>query len=179
MDAESLPEKAGVPFPFYVRKLDKKSVWGHSSDEVESRKFSAAQAVFNPKKLRFSLYLVRSWNDLVRVTVALNAGRNRLNDQVDFIAFGANDISTASINILPEIPGETDCAAANKLHVDIEASEYSKFQAICSSTIDKNREAFRVTKKAAKKMVIALKDFGCLAFPENNQGSCECQVEDD
>ncbi len=171
---ESSPEElAGLKYPFYVRKLDKRSRWGHKTDEIEERKRSVCKAIFDPAKTLFSLYQIHSDEDLKRVTIALNASRERLNDQVDYVAFKASEINFADINIIEESPGETDCVAANNLHVDVEGANGLRFLALCSAAIDANREAFRITRSNAKRMAEEMRNYGCLVFAEGT--SCKCQ----
>ncbi len=173
MDAAELQQLAGLPFPFYVRKLDKKSSWGHESDVAEDRSAAAVKAVFDPSKLRFSLYLINNFEDLTRVTVGINAGRHRLNDQVDYVAFATDEFDLAEIELLDDVLGETPCFAANSLHVDVRAGEYSAFGKLCSDVIAKSRSAFRITKGKAKEMVSSMEKFGCVAFGETDS-KCPC-----
>ena len=153
MDAASLIERAATPFPFFVRKLDKKSSWGHVDDKVQKRKEDVPPAIFASNNLRFSLYQIGNLDDLKRVTIALNAGRNRLKDQVDYVAFSAADLERSEIEIVGDAPGDTPCAAANSLHVDIAAISYACFEMLCHGAIDVGRPAFRVTKGEVKALI--------------------------
>ena len=177
MDAANVEQRAAIPFPFFVRKLDKKGTWGHESDEIKARKKAVPPEVFKLGKLRFSLYEIGSLEDLKRVSIALNRKRHRLKDQVDYIAFSAEDLANSGINVIGDVPGETYCAAANALHVDIDAASYECFELLCHNAFDTNRPAFRVTRGEVKTLINELRDFGCSSIQDRETDVCGCADE--
>lgn len=175
MDAANLTDRAATSFPFYVRKLDKKSSWGHVSDMVDDRKQKVPNAIFGGDQLRFSLYRISSVDDLKRVTIALNAGRNRLKDQVDYVAFTDDELERSDIEVINDVPGETPCATANSLHVDVCAGNYASFETLCHNAIYAKRPAFRIKKGEVKVLIEELLSFGCCAVVvENEPSDCQC-----
>ena len=67
---DSFSDRMGTGgFPVYVRKLDKKSTWGHDSDDVSKRLEHILARFFPEADDRFSLYLVNSDDELKRVVV--------------------------------------------------------------------------------------------------------------
>jgi len=138
-------------YPVYIRKLDKKSVWGHHSDDLEERVVTAVGGVFPAREPRYSFYLARSDEELKRIVVALNGFRLRPNDKIDFIAFTEDELATVEITIA-KLPGNTECKAANHLHVDVHAGTHSNFSSLCQNAFSARRNTFRVSKKEAKAM---------------------------
>ncbi len=162
----------GAPFPLYLRKLDKKSRWGHPDDAIDGRVSVAAAEIFPSPDNCFSLYLIRSRADLCRVVVALNLRRNRRNDHIDVVGFLESEITASEIQIL-QVPGETECAAANALHVDISASSQDSFSRLCRLAMQAGREAVRIGKTSVAEMLTEQINLGCEAITEN--ATCGCR----
>ena len=158
-------------FPVFVRKLDKRSTWGHTSDAIEERLSSVVRLMFPKDNSRFSLYEVGSDDELKRVVAGLNSFRRRLKDQMDLVAFTKEELEQAGIRF-DDSPGNTGCKTADKLHVDVFASEHSAFSDLCKAVFLRERLAFRITKSEAKQIAEELKAFGCLVFPDNK--TCPC-----
>ena len=157
--------------PAYIRKLDKKSTWGDYTDGLDERVIEAVDGVFPAKESRYSFYLARSDEELRRIVVALNGFRLRPNDKIDFIAFTEDELTIAGITI-DELPGNTECKAANLLHVDVHANAHSNFSSLCQNAFSVSRDAFRVSKPEAKSMWQELNKYGCEAI--NGNSDCPC-----
>ncbi len=165
-----LAERIGVEFPVFVRKLDRKSVWGGNGDAVDERVAKAASGIFPSADSWFSFYRVASMSELGTVVVALNAYRDRLSKAIDLIAVTPREFELAGIEI-DNAAGQTDCALANKLHVDVGGVSNEQFSVLCQEMISAGRPAFRVGKVDVKKMVASLETFRCHAV--GGQG-CQC-----
>lgn len=162
----------GAPFPLYLRKLDKKSRWGHPDDAIADRVAVATTETFPYPGNCFSLYLIRSMDDLRRVVVALNLRRNRRNNDIDLVGFLESEITASEIQIL-QVPGETDCAAANVLHVDISSSSQDSFSRLCRLAMNAGREAVRIGKTSVAEMLAEQINLGCEAITDN--AACGCR----
>jgi len=172
MAKDSFSDRFGTSgYPVFVRKLDKKSVWGHVSDDIGDRIPRVSSDVFSENENRFSLYSVTSDDELMRVVIGLNSFRRRLNDQMDLVAFTRAEIEEAGI-VVVETPGNTECESANRLHVDIHAADHTAYYQLCESAITRQRPAFRVSKSEAKSIARQLNVFGCHAFDGND--ACPC-----
>lgn len=164
----------GQPYPLYIRKLDKKSRWGHSSDELAARSEQAAIAIFPVSEEAYSLYLVESDDDLQKVVVALNLRRGHPNEQVDLIAFREDEFTDSGICILTNVLGETRCYSADRLHVDVQAADHDAFRRLCLLTMSRGRDAYRVGKAEVGTMVDHQREYGCEAFFDN--AVCSCRI---
>jgi len=162
----------GAPLPLYLRKLDKKSRWGHPDDAINDRVAVATAEFFPYPNNCFSLYLIRSTNDLCRVVVALNLRRNRRNDHIDLVGFLESEITASEIQIL-QVPEETECAAANALHVDISSSSQDSFTRLCRLAMEAGREAVRIGKTSVAEMLAEQIARGCEAITDN--AICGCR----
>ena len=81
-----LPTVAGtlqVPTPAYVRKLRRRSDWGEPTDDQGQRIKDAVEKLFRSQaELEISIYLVNNDEDLRRVALGMNAGRDSLKEAV-------------------------------------------------------------------------------------------------
>ena len=173
MDVATENEIGGEPYPLYIRKLAKKSVWGDKADDPVARIEAAWTGVFPKSESKFSLYRVESGEDLQRVVVALNVNRQRPNDQFDLVSFRPSELEEAGVSILNDALGDTECHAANLLHVDVEAGNPESFLQLCRIAIAERRESYRVKKSVAKMMVQRQMEINCESF--GGVGVCGCR----
>ncbi len=164
-----------IGLPVYIRKLDKLSSWGYDADPLAGRIDLVAASVFPVDSQQFSVFLIRSVDDLIKVVVGKNMSRERPNDQFDFVAFLPDEISQSGVAVDSTIKGETGCHAADRLHADLCATDHSAFTNMCRIALGRSRQALRVKKGEAKSMVAQLQQSGCELFPENS--NCPCQVD--
>jgi hypothetical protein len=168
----TLNAKTGqIDLPVYLRKLDKRSHWGHSEDPRDSRTETAVAEIFQPSEMAFSLFKAANDDDLYRIVVGLNSLRASLSQQIDFVAFTESEIASAGIR-LSETPGETTCHSANRLHVDGSATRDSSLRQLCQDVFATNRQAFRVTKSEASEIAAHMQAFGCEAVVPDS--ACQC-----
>lgn len=168
----TLNTKTGqIDLPVYLRKLDKRSHWGHSEDPHESRIETAVREVFHPNEMGFSLFKAANDADLYRIVIGLNSLRASLSQQIDFVAFTESVIAAAGIR-LSVTAGETNCHSANRLHVDGSATRDSSLRQLCQDLFAVNRQAFRVTKSEASAIATHLQLFGCEAVASGS--ICQC-----
>jgi hypothetical protein len=168
----TLNAKTGqIDLPVYLRKLDKRSHWGHSEDPSDSRTETAVAEVFHPSETAFSLFKAVNDEDLYRIVVGLNSLRASLSQQIDFVAFTESELLSAGIT-LSVTPGETTCHAANRLHVDGSASGDDSLRQLCHALFGANRAAFRVTKSEASEIAAHMQAFGCQAVITDSV--CQC-----
>ena len=162
---------ASMSAPVILRKLDKRSHWGHEADDAESRIATATADVFESGAQPFSLFRAADDEQFYRIVVGLNARRASLAQQIDFVAFTESEIVSAQIE-LSETEGETECGAANRLHVDASPLTSESISQLCRETFATNRQAFRVTKSEASEIVSRMKQDGCKAVVKD--AFCEC-----
>ena len=148
--------------PVYLRKLDKRSHWGHSDDNRNLRIETAVAEVFNPSEKAFSLFRAANDEDLYRIVVGLNSLRASLSQQIDFVAFTESEILSAGIQ-LSMTSGETTCHSANRLHVDACAPHIDTIRRLCHNVFNANRQAFRITKSEATDIATYMQGYGCQA----------------
>lgn len=173
MDDVSLLARMGTnTFPSLVRKLDKKSDWGHASSPTIGRASTAAAKVFPRAKDAYSFYRVNSYDDLAKVVIGLNSNRNRLKEKMDLIAFTEAELLACDISI-SETQGKTTCKTANSMHVDAHSMSFDSFIGLCGNSMDGNRESFRISKTEVGNMLGFLEDLGCEAVPDNSNCSCQ------
>lgn len=139
-----------VSFPVYLRKLDKRSHWGHPDDPRDLRIETAVADVFHPSAAAFSLFRAANDEDLYRIVVGLNSLRKSLSQQIDFVAFTESEIVSAGIH-LSVTPGETTCHSANRLHVDASATRVDSIRHLCRDLFNANRQAFSFTLRSTGK----------------------------
>ncbi|MEX1039338.1 MAG: hypothetical protein WDZ51_01825 [Pirellulaceae bacterium] len=160
----------------YLRKLNRRSDWGISGDPRDGRVAHAAERVFETDPTsKYSLYRVRSSVELQRVAVGLNGNRHSLVENLDLISFTPDELSTCGI-VLTETAGETRCLAANRLHVDVEASK-DQLTRLCRLAMDAGRSSARVSKSIMRGVASELTTFGCHATTDAADHPCGCESD--
>ena len=94
-----------------------------------------------------------------------------MKDQIDLVAFTLDEVGEAGLSV-DHCEGDTDCATANRLHVDVYGSDHAAYATLCQAVFSRQRPAFRITKSEAKRMAEELDAFGCQAFPNNDLCPC-------
>src|SRR5205085_1562101 len=112
----ALPTVAGtlqVPTPAFVRKLRRRSDWGEASDADQTQRVrDAVEKLFRSQtEPDISIYLVQNDDDLRRVALGMNAGRDSLKEAVPFVAFLPAELEAAEIRA-NQTPGNLPCAHA-------------------------------------------------------------------
>jgi hypothetical protein len=121
VSATQAPSPYGVPWPFLVVKLGRKRFWGTPDQPLDERLDDAVDKVFPPGDRPFSMYRVRSEEDVLRVAVAMNAGRSSLTEDSPFVAFSEEELAQLGITRL-DTQGTTACELVNHWHLDADAS---------------------------------------------------------
>ena len=161
----------GLSFPFLVRKLDKRSSWGHQGDDSRASKVS--KRIFPEVEAVYSLFKVGSYEDLVLVSIGLNSTRQSLTSNIFYVAFGEAELAQHKINILQNL-GQTACRQANQLHIDI-AGNSADLEALCSQAMAAQRNVFSVSKGQAKRIVEGVSWYNCDAV--DSATACRCQEQ--
>lgn len=167
----SAQEKACVGkdrFPAVVRKLDRKSSWGHQDDAIDDRVVNAVGAIFPSDRVSF--YRLSSLMDLERVVVGFNMKRDRRKSRIAFVGFTEDELLACKLDIISGIAGDTDCLWANGLHIDVVGS-IDKFSILCRNAFVANRDAFQVSQGDSKNLADRLESEGCKAFANNSECS--------
>lgn len=86
----------------------------------------ALARIFPASQHRYSVFLIRTDEDLKRIVVGLNMFRDRPNDKVDFVAFTESEFETCAICVDKTL-GQTECHSANSLHADIHSKDHRAF----------------------------------------------------
>ena len=138
---ETLQSLVGIEGPVFIRKLTRKSHWGDDSVQ-EDRLGPALSNMFDASDSTFSFYRVETVTQLAQVAIGLNSKRGSLREQIDFVPFTEAEISGLR---LVQNKGETECDAANKLHVDVVAG-IQELSAMCEMAMKNKRLAGRLSK---------------------------------
>jgi hypothetical protein len=123
-----------------VRKLRRRSDWGQAGDDLAQRVRDAVAKVFRSQaEPEISTYFCHSDEDLRRVALGMNAGRDKLNEPVPFVAFLLSEFEALGIQAT-QTPGALPCAHANRLHYDILATDNQLGQ-LCETAMNDGRIA--------------------------------------
>src|SRR5438552_3992821 len=74
----ALADIVGPSSPVYLRSLDRKADWGSDETPQAERATDAVRLVFDPRTHPYSVYLLQSDEDLRRVIIGMNGGRQIL-----------------------------------------------------------------------------------------------------
>src|SRR3954465_4989239 len=83
--------------PVFLRKMNKKTDWGSDETPPDERVSDIIDVVFNRKTHPFSVYLVQSDEELHRVIVGMNGGRESLTAESHFVAIRGAELAAAGI----------------------------------------------------------------------------------
>ncbi len=169
----ALPTVAGtlqVPTPAFVRKLRRRSDWGEPSDEQAQRVKNAVDKLFRAQaEPDISVYLVNTDEDLRRVALGLNAGRDSLKEAVPFVAFLPAELQALTIQAT-QTPGDLPCAHANRLHHDIIATDDQLAQ-LCETAMKSGRVAGNCSQGMMKDVIAEATKENCRTVTK--EGSCQ------
>jgi hypothetical protein len=151
-----------------VRKLRRKNHWASAAQIAD-----ILNQVFLYDSRPYSLFQVGSEAELDKVALALNAGRDSLSEECNFVYFKAEEVQTAGIP-LSQTPGATPCLLANRLHFDTDATE-AQLLSLLSLAKASGRGVTRRTKGAMNTVLTQASAEQCLAAVSN---SPECKAAD-
>lgn len=157
--------------PIFLRKLDRRSDWGDVSDPFASRVTHAAKQAFHCPDNCFSLYKVSCDLDFSAVVIGLNSVRTPQNQQIDFVPFLEEEITSSGIRMIIT-PGTTKCRMANRLHVDAHFEQQESILQLCRVAMSTNRCSFRVVKRESSLVVCSMTEYGCGAVVQ--PPACHC-----
>jgi hypothetical protein len=166
----SLSDIVQPPTPVYLRKLDRKADWGSEDVPPELRAEDVVRLVFHRHTHPYSVYLVRSDEDLRRVIIGMNSGRQSLSSESYFIALYPDDLGVIGLRAdhTPE-EGATACKVANSLHHDIVAYE-SEIAALCVHLFRDGRRVQYFSKGRTKLLIPEAEAIGCYAAVRDSTG---------
>jgi hypothetical protein len=167
----TVTDTLGVPPPAFLRKLRRKSHWGAANDPLDDRVDIAVREVFLTEAAPYSVYLIRSDQDLCRVAIGLNGNRDSLAEVLDVVAFRPSELQAVGITF-QQTPGHTRCRFANLLHHDLTATE-TQLRHLCRTTMQQGRNAGRFSKGTMKEIVILAQKEQCVVALGVTPG---CQV---
>ena len=162
-----------IQAPAYVRKLRRRSDWGDPSDEPAQRAKVAVEKLFRTQSQpEISIYLISNDEDLRRVALGMNAGRDSLKESVPFVAFRSEELRTLGIEAT-QTPGDLPCGHASSLHYDMIATD-DQLLTLCSKAMTCGRVAANCTTGMMKEVVQEAISEGCrTAVPS---GTCSVAV---
>jgi hypothetical protein len=174
----ALPTVAGilqVPVPAFVRKLRRRSDWGEPTDDPAQRVKNAVDKLFRLKaEPDISVYLVSTDEDLRRVALGLNAGRDSLKEAVPIVAFLPGELKALAIQV-NQTPGNLPCAHANTLHHDIIATDEQLTQ-LCEAAMNGGRLAGNCSQGMMKDVINEATKENCRTVTQEGAchvGSCQ------
>ena len=158
MAAPTVAGTLKVQAPVFIRKLRRGNDWGQPGDPMPERVELAVQQIFrNQPEAEISIYVVSSDDDLCRIAIGINAGRDSLSESMTFLVFTKSELDAAGISAPAKTPGNLKCDYANALHFDMTATDAEIIQ-FCANLMAAGRAAARCTEgamKAASKLAIA------------------------
>lgn len=172
---EALGPTSGLLSPTagcFARKVDRASWWAADPSAVgdtDPNEF-VADLVFPSDQGTVSVYRVRSPDDLVRVAVGMNSNRSSLTEKLFLLLIPEPLVLEAGIEIR-ESPGETNCACANRLHVDLQYDR-TAMVSVVGRLLAANVSLQRMTEAKMKQAVEALRVIGCEAILRSGHGTC-------
>ena len=161
----TLTDLAQPSGPVFLRKINKKTDWGSDETPPDERVSDILNLVFNRKSSPYSVYLVGTDEELHRVIIGMNGGRESLTAESHFIAIRAEELEAAGIRV-EHTPGEgvTNCRFPNSLHHDLTAED-DQLETLCLGLIASGRKPATLTKGRTKAIVPEAEALGCLAVP--------------
>ena len=152
----------GLKIPFFLRKLPRKHSWGDSSTPPDQRIDEVVRIVFLRDPKPYSLFQIATDDDLRRVTMGVNSGRDSLKEDVAYIPILPEELIAAGIPVDQSI-GDTRCHLANRLHRDIPAQE-AQLRTLCRTIIEANRSVLSLKRNQLVSWETQTKAEGCLAY---------------
>jgi hypothetical protein len=161
------------PGPVFLRKMNKKTDWGSDETPPDERVSDIIDAVFGRKTYPYSVYLVQSDEELHRVIIGMNGGRESLTAESHFVAIHGHELEASRIRVdHTPAAGMTSCRFANSLHHDL-AAENAQLKALCLRLIAAGRKATTFTKGRTRVILPGAEAIGCLAIPESKGCTAE------
>jgi hypothetical protein len=108
----------------------------------------------------FSIFCVRGPDDLRRILLGMNSGRDSLFEPVRIVAMHESELSNVRIS---KHPGETACEAANDLHYDAEVSADGVLVELATVLLKSGRCPHNFPKSVIKEAVLLAEREGCYA----------------
>lgn len=151
-----------VPAPVYVRKLRRRSDWGDpTDDEPTQRVRDAFEKMFRLQAEQdISIYLVNTDEDLRRVALGMNAGRDSLKEAIPFVAFLPAEFESLDIRAM-QTSGGLPCTHANRLHHDIVATDDQLIR-LCEMAMKSGRVAGNCSRGEMKEVIDRATEEHCL-----------------
>lgn len=165
----------GVAGPVYIRKLRRRGDWGYADDANQPQRVRDAvdKVFFSTTNPHVSLYLIESDDDLRRVALGLNAGRDSLKEAICFVALLPDELSQCGISAMPT-PGTLTCPAANRLHHDTTPTVEQLTQ-LCDLAMKNGRDVGHCSKGMMNDVIDRAKSEKCLLVDASGPctvGSC-------
>jgi hypothetical protein len=170
----SLTDIVQPPTPVYLRKLARKTDWGSEDADPEARAEDVVRLVFPRDSHPYSVYLVRSDEELRRVIIGMNGGRQSLSSESYFIALQPGDLQASGLTAMhtPD-DGVTACRFANSLHHDLVASE-NAIASLCILLFSSHRQVQYFSKGRTRLLIAEAEAIRCNAATKNSTG---CLIE--
>ena len=161
----ALADLVQPPGPVFLRKLNKKSDWGSDETPADERATDLIALVFHRKTYPYSVYLVESDEELHRVIIGMNGGRESLTAESHFVAIHPHELKATGIRVdhTPD-GGMTRCRFANSLHYDLTPEDY-QLRALCVGLIAAGRKAATSTEGRTKMIAPRAEAIACLGRP--------------
>ncbi len=160
----------------FLRKVDRQTDWGNSTEDEGDPTIATAKVVFRPEDSAFSLYRVKSPADLHVVLGGLAGNRGNPSQNIDAVFFTKTELIDVGIELLWEVDGELTCHAANRFHLDVRSEQRRSFLDLCGRSIQAGRQVKRFSKKQVVKGIIEERtDYGCEAFG-GEPTTCQCRL---
>lgn len=176
MGALMLPSLANFDIykPGYIRKLNNQNHWcPEGSETIEERAEAVVQKLFaNPKHI-YSLWFVETAEQFYGIVAALSAGRTPKNQNLDFLWIDAEELASASVELIQISEGQ--CLSVRDLHFNAHIDPASA-EKLCLIMMQAGREAKRCKKNQHTTPILEYQTGkGCKAT-ETSREHCACEV---
>lgn len=163
----------GIKVPSYIREIRSRTRWNpEGCNTVAERAKVVAENLFNEADHLYSIWLVRTEQELYSVIACRTDNRNPRERDIDFIWMTEEELQ--GIGIFPNNQPEGNCLHAQHLHFNVTIEPHMA-EKLCEYLICKGREAKRFSKKAhTKPMLEHQKNLGCRAAG-SDLVNCECE----
>ncbi len=154
--------------PFFLRKIARPTPWVQA---LASGDPSSVRAFLLEPDGKVSLWLVQNDVALRRVAIAVNEGRDSLQERITFLPILPIELESVGIK-LAQTPGETNCEAARVLHFDASISEDASSQMV-QMVLRAKRSVGTCTRGQMTKAIDDAQNDGCFAVVEDSL-ACRC-----
>jgi len=154
--------------PAFVRKVARPPLWEESLNSGDVEKVIS---FLRDETGRVSLWLIGNDQELRRAAIALNEGRDSLDERLNLLVILPHELEQAEIRCA-RTPGASDCPPAAALHHDANMDE-GECRRLLKRLLAERRDLGKCTRGQMKQAVKLSQWEGCFAAAKDSS-SCAC-----